>query len=137
SGGGGDCPCGVRELFLRSLLVDAAKRHRESGIGRISAAAQDHRALCGFAVGPSRPIGSASDTCASRASTRARKEQRRRGAEERDQKEARGTHNPPPGAPRERATKSVLGLCFIPVIRFSPLVLIVASPNRQNAASGP
>src|SRR5262249_22375307 len=72
-----------------------------------------------------------------RARSRARKEQRRRGAEERDQKEARGTHNPSPGAPRERATKSVLGLCFIPVIRFSPLVLIVASPNRQNAASGP
>src|SRR5215813_10182020 len=114
------------ELFLRSLLVDAAKRHRESGIGRISAAAQDHRALCGFAVGPSRHIGSA-DTCASRASTRVRKEQRRRGAEERDQKEARGTHNPSPGAPRQRATKSVLGLCVIPVIRFSPLVLIVAS----------
>src|SRR5262249_57486484 len=86
---------------------------------------------------PSPPIGSVSDRCESRAGTRSRKEQRRRGAEERDKKEARGTHNPSPGAPRQRANKSVLGLCFIPVIRFSPLVLIVASPNRPNSPTPP
>src|SRR5262249_6618028 len=124
-------PCSLRGLFLRSLLVDAAKRHRESRIGRVSAATQDRRALCRFAVGAASPVGSAYDACPSRAGgTRARQEHRRRGAEERD-KEASGTDNSSPGAPRSTASKSVLGrLCFVPLIRFPPLVLIVASRNR-------
>src|SRR5262249_58286276 len=102
----------------------------EPRIGRVSAATKARRALCRFAVGAPPPVGSAYDACPSRArGTRARQEHRRRGAEERD-KEASGTDNSSPGAPRERATKSVLGLGFVSVVRFSPLVLIVASPNR-------
>src|SRR5215813_15572668 len=67
-------PCSLRGLFLRSLLVDAAKRHRESRIGRVSAATQDRRALCRFALGAASPVGSA-PTCPSRAGgTRAREE---------------------------------------------------------------
>ena len=125
------CRCSVPGLFRRSQLVDAANRHCESGIGRISATTQDRRALCRFAVGASSPIGSvAADTCSSRTGARARKEQRRRAAEERDQG-ARGAHKSPPSAARSRATKSVLGrgLGFVPVIRFSPLVLISVSPK--------
>src|SRR5262249_8857020 len=91
-------PCSLRGLFLRSLLVDAAERHRESRIGGVSAATQDHRALCRFAVGAASPVGSASDTDPSRAGgTRAREEHRRRAAED---KEASGTDNSSPGAPR-------------------------------------
>jgi len=121
------CRCSVPRLFPRSLLVDAANRHGESRIGGISAAAQDRRARCRFAVGTSSPIGSvAADTCSSRTGARDRKEQPRRGAEERDQ-EARGADKSSPGAPRSRATKSVLGLGFVSVIRFSPLVLIFSS----------
>jgi len=62
--------CGV---FPLSLLVDAAKRQRECRTGRLSAAAQDRRALCRFPVGTSRPIGGVSDTGNSRTSTRDRK----------------------------------------------------------------
>src|SRR5262249_7406745 len=126
--------CSLRGLFLRSLLVDAAKRHRESRIGRVSAATQDRGALCRFAVGAASPVGSASDACPSRAGTRAREEHRRRGAEERDQK-ASGADNSSPGAPRSRATKSILGICFVPLIWLPPLVLIVASPIG-NGGSG-
>ena len=118
--GSRNCPWSVRRLFLRSLLVDAAKRLRESRIGRISAATQDSRALCRFALGATRPIRGASD-CGNRTSTRG---QHHRGAEERDE-ETRGTDNSSTGAPRYRAAQSVLGLCFIPIIRLSPLVLIV------------
>ena len=121
--GSRNCPWSVRRLFLRSLLVDAAKRLRESRIGGISAATQDSRALCRFALGAIRPIRGASDTCSNRTSTRGRKKQHR-GAEERDE-ETRGTDNSSTGAPRYRAAKSILGLCFIPIIRLSPLVLIV------------
>ena len=55
SHGSRNFPWSVRRLFLRSLLVDAAKRLRESRIGRISAATQDSRALCKFALGATRP----------------------------------------------------------------------------------
>src|SRR5215475_2343418 len=126
--GRGHGACSLCGLFLRSLLVDAAKRHRESRIGRVSAATQDRGALCRFAVGAASPVGSACTGPSRAGGTRARQEPRRRGAEERD-KEASGTDNSSPGAPRERAAKSVLGrLCFVPLIRVSPLVLIVASP---------
>jgi hypothetical protein len=112
----------TQSWWPRSLLVDAAKRLRESGIGRISAATQDSRALCRFALGATRPIRGVSDTCSNRTSTRDREKQHHRGAEERDE-ETGGTENST-GAPRYRAAKSVLGLCFIPIIRLSPLVLI-------------
>src|SRR5262249_29084960 len=127
--------CSLRGLFLRSLLVDAAKRHRESRIGRVSAATQDRRALCRFAVGAASPVGSAYDACPSRAGgNRAREEHRRRGTEERD-KEASGADTSSPSTPRSRATKSILGICFVPLIRLPPLVLIVASPIG-NGGSG-
>jgi hypothetical protein len=65
--------CNVRRLFPLSLLVDAAKRQRECRTGRLSAAAQDRRALCRLPVGTSRSIGGVSDTGNSRTSTRDRK----------------------------------------------------------------
>src|SRR5262249_59782166 len=100
------------------------------------AATQARRALCRFAVGTASPVGSAYDACPSRAGdTRAREEHRRRGAEERD-KEASGADNSSPDAPRSRATKSILGICFVPLIRLPPLVLIVASPIGNGGSGG-
>jgi hypothetical protein len=122
--------CNLRRLFPLSLLVDAAKRQRECRTGRLSAAAQDRRALCGLPVGTPRPIGGVSDTGNGRTSPPDRKAQRRGGAEKGGQ-EARGSDERSPRPPRcERATKSILGLCLItPVIRLSPLVLI-AEPQK-------
>ena len=118
-----NCRCSLRGLFLRSLLVDAADRFCEFRTRRISAATQDDREICGCAVGTSQPVGSASDTARGRASACDRKAQRHGGAEERNE-EARGADNPSTSAPRQRAAKSVLGLCFVPpFVRFSPLVL--------------
>src|SRR5262245_26749317 len=130
-------PRRVRRLFPLSLLVDAADRLCETRAGRIPASAQDRCAPCRFAVDSACPTGSASHACGSRTGFRDGKEQRHREAEETDKrdKEARGADNTrSPGAPCETATnstKSVLGLCLVvPVIRFSPLVLILAPPNR-------
>src|SRR5262245_41361842 len=127
-------PRRVRRLFLRSLLVDAANRLCESRPGRISAAGQDRRAPCRCAVGLTCPTGSASHACGSRTGVGDGEEQHHREAQERDErdKEARGEdNNSSPAAPRAtNSTNSVLGLCFVvPVIRFSPLVLILAPPN--------
>jgi hypothetical protein len=47
SRGSRDYPWSVREFFLRSLLVNAAKRRHESRIGRLSAATQDGRVAPG------------------------------------------------------------------------------------------
>ena len=116
-------------------MVNAAKCRHEFRIGRISAATQDSRTLCRFALGATRPIRGASDTCSNRPTPRGRKKQRHRGAEERD-KETRSTDNSSTGAPRCRAAKSVLGLCFIPIIQFSPLVLIVGFRSLYELGCG-
>jgi hypothetical protein len=67
------------------------------------------------------PNSSASDTGRGRASACDPKAQRHGGAERKKQRSKRG------GQPLDKralleATKSVLGLCFVPFVRFSPLV---------------
>ncbi len=122
-------------LFPRSLLVDAAKRRRKSRIGRISAATQDSSALCRFALGATRAVRGACDPCGNRTSGRGRKKQHHRGAEERDKK--RGTDSSSTRSPRERAAKSLLGLRFIPIIRFSSRVLIVGLHSLESGLAAP
>ena len=128
--------CSLRRLFPRPLLVDAAYRERECRAGRISAAAQDRRQICRRAVGPSGPLGSNSlPACLGRAVPDCGKDQRDRGAEERGQK-AGETDSAPAGAPRSTATKFILGLCFIPFIRLSALVLVCRAAEIAGGRAG-
>src|SRR5262249_51814688 len=126
-------PGSVRGLCLRPLLAHAAGRGHESRARRLSAATQCSRARCGFAVGAASPVGSASLACGSQAGTRGRQERGRRAAEERGQ-EAGDAGSSPTRAPGPRAAESVLGLCLVPVIRSSPLVLTLASSSAAGHA---